>query len=197
MPTGTDSHYPVALLYYNWHQQKQIWLSSKVWIWFRPSVPNYLRGWSHIFLGPWKPAELCRDQQTGKRSCGVLSREDSQAAAVSCIARCSMSGLLYITLSVGPEGAPYLDKKLSVPSRKKGPKQSGCRQTESKQGSCSLQPQQILFKNSAEVLRQQDSNRNGNEPSGSTTARVLCEWMNVYEGWEDEGTAFLQRLQFL
>lgn len=133
MFTGTDSHYPVALLYYNWYQQKQIWLSSKVWIWFRPSVSNYLRGWSHIFLSPWrKPAELCRDQHTGKRSCGVLSREDGQAAAVSCKARCSVSGLLYITLSVGPEGAPYLDKKFSVPSRKKGPKQSGCRQTESK-----------------------------------------------------------------
>lgn len=100
-----------------------------MWIWFKPSFPICLWGWSHTFLGPCrKPAELCRDHQTGKRSWGALSGEDSQAAVMSCAARCSGSGLFYITqpFQLGSKGAPYLDKKFSVPSRKKGPKESGC-----------------------------------------------------------------------
>lgn len=79
--------------------------------------------------------------------------------------------------------------------RKKGAKETW-QQTESK-ALASLQPQQILFKNSTEVLRQQDSNKKGNVHLGRTTARVLCEWMNEGEGWEDGMTAFLQRPQFL
>lgn len=129
MSTGTDSTtLPTAAT----NRNTNLALQQGVDL-IQASVPSYLQGRSHIFLSPCrKPAELCRDQETGKRPSGALSREDGQAAAVSCMARCSVSGLLYITLSVGPEGAPHLDKKFSVPSRKKGPKQSGCRQIESK-----------------------------------------------------------------
>lgn len=83
-----------------------------------------------------------------------------------------------------------------MPSRKKGPRESGSGQIES-EALASLQPQQILFRNSTEVLRQQDGHRRGHVRLGSTTVRVLCERMNAGEGWEDGMTAFLQRPRFL
>lgn len=125
--------------------------------------------------------------------------KDRQGKAVSCTVRMFRERFTAhnSTPLAGAWGSSLIQMRGSQCfPEKKGPKKSGSRHIESK-ALASLQPQQILFKNSTEVLRQQDSNRKGNVHLGRTAARVLCEWMNEGEGWEDGMTAFLQRPQFL
>lgn len=81
----------------------------------------------------WVPSEGLQNGAMIKfiRVCTrATMRSDSQAAAVMSIVVCSGSDLSHITQSIqwGPEGDPYPDKKLPVPSKKRRPRWSGRRQ---------------------------------------------------------------------